>query len=163
MKLLKWIGALLGAIVLGVLVVAFAARFGDGPLGPFPGGELVAGEWAKSVPTDWSFASDAREMDLQLEVPLASRRTWLVVHEGVVYIPCGLPNQLKQWPHDARKDGRAVLRLANKLYRVELEYVSDLELATQVARLSSEKYGFAVGDEFDPDAVWFFAVRPREG
>ena len=163
MKILKWIGLGLGATLLGVLLVAFAVRFGDGPLGPFPGGALVAGEWADSVPGDWSFATDARELDLQLEEPLGSRRTWLVVRDGVLYIPCGLPNQLKRWPHHAREDSRAVLRLAGKLYRVQLEYVDDLELLTAVAQLSSRKYGFDVREEADPDMVWYFAVRPRQG
>lgn len=163
MKALKWLALGFGVLIACVLVVAFAARFADGPLGPFPGGELVTGDWADEVPSDWSFATDVRELDLQLEEPLGSRRTWLVVHEGVLYIPCGFPNELKRWPHHARKDGRAVLRLGGKRYRVELEYVSDLKLASEVARLSSRKYGFDERDAVDPDTVWYFAVRPRQG
>jgi hypothetical protein len=102
-------------------------------------------------------------MDLQLDQPLGSRRTWLVVRDGALYIPCGLPNQLKRWPHHARKDGRAVLRLDGKLYRVQLAHVEDTELITAVAGISSLKYGFDVREEVDPDTVWYFEVQPREG
>ena len=163
MKILRWIGLALASLILGVVLVAFAARFGDGPLGPFPGGELEAGEWADADPEDWTFATDVNELDLQLEEPPGSRRTWLVVHEGGLYIPCGLPNQLKRWPHDARKDGRAIMRMSGKLYRVQLEYVADLKLATAVGKLSSRKYGFEERDEIDPEVVWYFSVRARRG
>lgn len=163
MKILKWLGLGLAAVATCVLLVAFAARFGDGPLGAFPGGELVAGEWVDAVPSDWSFASDVQEMDLQLEEPLSSRRTWLVVHDGSLYVSCSFPNGLKRWPHHARKDGRAVLRLDGRLYRVELRYVADPKLANAAAKLRSAKYGLEVRDEADPDMIWFFEVRPRQG
>ena len=86
-----------------------------------------------------------------------------MVRDGVLYIPCGLPKQLKLWPHYAREDGRAVLRLDGTLYRVQLEYVEDPKLLTAVAQILSRKYGFEVSPEADPDAIWFFAVRPRQG
>jgi hypothetical protein len=164
MKLLKWLGLSLGATLLGVLLLAAAARFGDGHhSGPFPGGALVAGQWAGAVPDDGSFATDACELDLQLEEPIGSRRTWLVVRDGVLYIPCGLPNPLKRWPHYAREDGRAVLRLDDTLYRVQLECVEDSKLLTAVAQISSRKYGFEVSPEADPDEIRFFALHPRRG
>lgn len=163
MKILKWLGIALGTLLAGVLLVAFAARFADGPLGPFPGGPLEAGEWVEPVPGDWSFATHTQELDLQLESPVGSRRTWLVVRDGVLHIPCGLPNQLKRWPHQALRDGRAVLRLEGKLYPVQLTQVTDLDRLTALAQDSSRKYGFEVPERADPDTIWFFAVGPRSG
>lgn len=162
MKVLKWIGIGLATLVGCVLLVALIARFGDGPLGPFPGGALEAGEWVDPTPTDWSFAADLREMDLQLEEPASSRRTWLVVRDGVLYVPCGLPNQLKRWPHQAQKDGRAIMRLDGKLYRVQLTQITEPTLHTAVAQDSSRKYGFEVPEKADPETVWYFAVGPRK-
>ena len=56
MKVLQWIGSILG-VLLGVLaLVGVVARYSDGPIGPFPGGPLATGELVAETQVDWSFA-----------------------------------------------------------------------------------------------------------
>jgi hypothetical protein len=89
MRVLRWVlGVVLGVPLLLGLTAAVVSRTADGPVailagGPFESGELVA------APEDWSFATDVEEVELQLLEPPRSRITWIVVHEGRPYIPCG--------------------------------------------------------------------------
>jgi len=52
-RLARWLAIWLGAGVLLLVVIAFAARWHDGPLGPFPGGAMT-GEIVAAPVTDWS-------------------------------------------------------------------------------------------------------------
>lgn len=162
MRVLRWLG-IAGVVVVAILaVVAMVARGRDGPLGPFPGGPLVAGERVDEMVTDWSFVAGLREAELQLLEPPRSRTTWLVVYKGTLYIPCGYPNQrwLKKWPHEAERDGRALLRIAGRLYPVTLSRVRDEQPFVAVNRLLAEKYG--LGDVVpDQDTTWIFRVESR--
>jgi hypothetical protein len=160
--LLRWIALALLALVVGGVVLALTARFSDGPFGPFPGGSLQQGELTP-VPENWSFAADVREIELQLVEPPRSRTTWLVVHDGTLYVPCGFLQVplFKQWPHQALRDGRAVLRLDGKRYAGRLVRVEDPALFSELARLSTAKYGYGEGTPPDRDRVWFFRFEPR--
>jgi hypothetical protein len=162
-RVLRWIGITLCGAIVALAVVGFAVRGCDGPLGPFPGGPLEAGRWVDEPVADWSFAAQRGEVELQLLDPPRSRTTWLVVHEGDLYIPCGYPNLrwLKQWPHEALRDGRARLRLDGRLYPVMLERVGDPQTFAAVSRLVAEKYGVGVGEEPDPETMWVFRLDPR--
>lgn len=162
MRVLRWIGIGLVVVVAALVVAGMVARGRDGPLGPFPGGPLQAGERVDEPVADWSFITELREAELQLLEPPRSRTTWLVVHEGALYIPCGFPNQrwLKQWPHEAVRDGRALLRVAGQLYPVTLVRVTDDEPFVAINRLLAEKYG--LGDAApDHETTWIFRLDPR--
>ena len=75
--------------VRGALVFV-GARFHDGPLGPIPGGALASGEIVSAPVTDWSFAKDVAEVELQLESQDHSRTVWILVNDGQAYVPCSL-------------------------------------------------------------------------
>jgi len=161
-RVLRWLWLGLAALVLAGGVVALAARFSDGPLGPFPGGPLLAGELVREPVPDWSFAQDLGQVELEVnpERP-RSRTVWLAVVDGSLYVPCGFPNT-KTWPHEALRDGRVVLRIDGRRYERQAVRESDPErlrrLGTEVAR----KYG--VGDAEAAVAgrdVWFFRMDPR--
>ncbi len=162
MKVLRWIGIVLAAVLLGIAGVAAGARFfSDGPIGPFPGGALEAGELASAPVDDWAFARDVREVELQLVEPQGSRVTWILVHEGKAYIPCGVPyfTLWKQWPHQAVADGRAILRMEGRRYPLKLVKMGSASLGEKLTTIAAEKYG--VGGEYDPDLIWFFRLDPR--
>lgn len=162
MRVLRWIGIGLVVVVAVLAVVGMVARGGDGPLGPFPGGPLESGERVDEAVADWSFVADLGEAELQLLEPPRSRTTWLVVHEGALYIPCGFPNVrwLKQWPHQAMRDGRAVLRVRERRYPVTLVRITDDEPFAAVNRLLAGKYGVGDGAP-DQDITWIFRLDPR--
>ena len=92
MRFLRWIGIGLAVVVLGLVAIAIVARSSDGPLAVFPGGPLRTGELVTGPEPDWSFARDIELLELQLVDPASSRNTWLLVHEGKLYVPCGYMN-----------------------------------------------------------------------
>ncbi len=62
MAILRWIGRIFVLLIVAAVVTGFAARFTDGPLAMFPGGELVAGEMVAEPLADWSFVHALEEM-----------------------------------------------------------------------------------------------------
>lgn len=163
-KLLRALAAVLLAGVAVAAAMAVFARFQDGPVAAFPGGPLASGAWAEPSWSDASFLTNVQEIELQLLEPPRSRTTWMVVHEGVAYIPCGLPSfrLWKQWPHQAARDGRAVVRVEGARHARELVRVSDPSLLSALRELTFRKYGGPrTGD--DPELVWFFRLDPRRG
>jgi hypothetical protein len=143
MKLLTTIGKGLAALVVLGVVAFFAPRFvHDGPLGPIPGGPLRAGELFALPVSDWSFATDVAEIELQLESQGHSRTTWILVRGGAAYVPCslGFPPG-KSWYRDAQQDGRAVLRIGGKRYPVTLTKDDDPSLPEFARAEVTRKYG----------------------
>ena len=159
----RWlvIGGLAGLAVAALF--ALFARFGDGPIGPLPGGALRRGDMMSASGVDWSFASELDSVELQLLSPPRSRTTWLVVHGGELYVPCGflqVPG-FKQWPHEAESDGRAVVRIEGYRYPVRAVRVKDPRLYTRVAQRVARKYGVGAGEAPDPEQLWIFRLEPR--
>jgi hypothetical protein len=159
MKLGRAIAVGVGAMVLIPALVALLARFADGPLGPFPGGPLVAGDLADEPVTDWAFVENVTEIELQLLDPPRSRTTWILLHEGSAYVPCGFPNVRiwKQWPYEAQADGRAMIRVDGRRYRVDLVRVEDPTLEGELTRNLERKYASAGRYS---GAIWFFRLDP---
>ncbi len=161
MKILRGLGIAVAAVVGLLVAVGIVARFQDGGLGPFPGGALRAGELHSDPQVDWSFAASVQEIDFQLLEPPRSRVTWVLVHDGELYIPCGFPNfrLLKQWPHEAMRDGRSLLRIQGMRYERQAVRVDDLRLVAVLAEQLRKKYPIVEG--YDPDNLWFFRMDPR--
>ncbi len=157
MKAIRWIGIGLVILVAAIACLAVAARFTDGPVGPLQGGPLVAGRLVEGPVRDWSFVEPVGEIELQLLNPARSRTTWIVFHDGSAYIPCGLPNfrLWKQWPHQARADGRAVVRIEGDRYRVNLSRTEDAEVQRALREKLRGKYpeGAVYSGE-----VWYFEL-----
>lgn len=159
MKVLRILGIALGAPVLLVALVAFGARFSDGPVAIFPGGAFESGEWVEDPKADLSFAADIDEIELQSGSPPTSRTVWVLVEGGQAYVPCSLtfpPG--KSWHHAALDDPQAVVRIEGKRYRRLLRKVEDEALHAKLRAAVAEKYGGLPND--DPSAVWFFHLAP---
>ena len=169
MKILKWVVAAIGALVLLIVVVGVAARFGDGPITILPGGPLQAGELHTGTEPDWLFASDIMEMELQLVEPPVSRTVWLMVHEEKLYVVSGYMGSTvgklwKQWPALALADGRAVVRIDGRRYERRLVRITDdRPLLDAIAAEVQRKYGAALtADMAVTGDAWFFALAPRD-
>jgi hypothetical protein len=157
LRVIAWILGV--SIVLGV-VAFFAPRFiHDGPVGPIPGGPLRSGELYELPVSDWSFATDVKEIALQLESQRISRTTWILVRDGAAYVPCslGFPPG-KSWYRDAQQDGRALLRIEGKRYPVTLTRDDDPALAELARGEVTRKYGNAPPSDA---GVMFFRVTSR--
>ena len=79
---------------------------------------------------DWRFVHDRQEVQFQLIDPERSRTTWIVEVNGRIYIPSGYMNTpwgklWKQWPIEAEKDGRILLRVDGKIYKRQLVRVME--------------------------------------
>lgn len=159
MGFLRILARVLAAIVVLGVAIYYGARLHDGPLGMIPGGPLVAGEFVETPTTDWAFATDLSEIELQLESQSISRTTWILVRDGVAYVPCSLsfpPG--KSWYVDAQNDGRAILRIEGRRYRVDLTRDDDPTLAGFARPEVERKYGTPPPGE---GGAMFFKVTSR--
>ncbi len=170
MKTILWAGlGLLGSLILLMLVVLIGARFADGPLGIIAGGPFTSGELVSGPEPDWSSVRSIREVEFQLLDPDRSRTTWILQHEGKIYIPCGYMRTRwgqiwKQWPLEALKDGRAILRIGDQLYERELVRIENGPLLEALTTKLSRKYlGEArVGPaDVTSGSLWLFELAPR--
>jgi hypothetical protein len=170
MKILKrLVLAFLALLIVGIAGLFVGARFADGPLAIIAGGPFTSGQLITGPEPDWSFAHDLQEVEFQLLDPERSRTTWIIEHEGKVYIPSGYMTSWwgklwKQWPHEAEKDGRVVLRIGDKLYQRALVRVSSGPLIAPITAELSRKY--AGGADIPVEAVtsgelWLFELAPR--
>jgi hypothetical protein len=163
-------GALLAVLLVAVGVLLVGARFADGPLAIVAGGPFTSGTLASGPEPDWSFVHDVREVEFQLMEPARSRTTWILDHEGKAYIPSGYMTTWwgkiwKQWPHEAEKDPRVLLRFGDKIYERKLVRITEPALVAPLLAELSRKY--ASGQEIPMDAVtsgylWFFELAPRD-
>jgi hypothetical protein len=162
MTVLRWLLRIVVGLIALVALLFFGARLHDGPLGPIPGGPLEAGAEVSEPVTDWTFAKDIGEIELQLASQGRSRTTWVLVNEGQGYIPCslGFPPG-KSWHHDAAQDGRAVLRIEGKRYPVTLTKLDDATVQRMEGMVLAEvtrKYGEPPPTEA---GIWLFQIASR--
>lgn len=166
----KLVIVLLGLLLIpGSAVVTAAAkqRFEDGPNRVFSGGPLVAGELHSGPEPDWSFVNDIPTIELQLLDPPTSRRIWIVEHEAKVYVWSGYMDSFvgrlwKQWPVQARRDGRAILRVDGKRYERELVRIeSGEELEGITAAITAKYPSRTTREAVEAGQAWVFELTPR--
>jgi hypothetical protein len=157
-------------MIVGVGVLLVGARFSDGPLAIIAGGPFTSGERVTTPVTDWSFVRDTREVEFQLLDPARSRTTWIIEHEGKAYIPSGYMTTWwgklwKQWPLEAEKDPRVLLRVGDKVYERKLVRIESGPLLAPLTAELARKY--APGRDIPADAVtsgylWLYELAPRD-
>ena len=158
--------ALLLVVISGLLI---GARFADGPIAIIAGGPFASGELVSGPEPNWSFVSSVREVEFQLLNPARSRTTWILYHEGKAYIPCGYMTTWwgkiwKQWPLEAEKDPRILLRIDDALYERQLVRIQEGPVVASLLAELSRKY--ASGREIPMEAVtsdylWLYELAPR--
>ena len=166
--LLRILGGILLALVVGIAGVLIAARFADGPWEIIAGGPFTTGEAYAGPEPDWSFVEHIATLELQGIEPARSRTTWVVHHDGRAFIPCGFLDTFwgriwKQWPIEAERDGRAIARIDGVLYERHLLRVKDPQTVKSVARKVASKYmGYSGGEiTSEPEGLWVFELAPR--
>jgi hypothetical protein len=177
---MKWIATAILGITAIVGAALFALRFADGPTGIVAGGAFESGERYGGPEPDWTFLKDRGEGEFQLVDPPRSRTTWILEHEGRIYIPCGYMKSTwgriwKQWPIEAERDGRALLRVDGRIYARQLVRVKDAPalpaIAAELVRkylrdpaaasLSEAEFGARVGAvlaQIRDDGLWIFEM-----
>ena len=146
-------------VIAALAAVGVGARFHDGPIGPFPGGALVAGEAVSAPVTDWTFAAPISTLELEVAPDHPrSVTTWFLVVDGVLYVPSGGAAR-KTWPSLVAQDGRVRVRLDGKLYELQATRVNDAAIGKRLSEAVKAKYGF--GDGQPVEGAWAFALAPR--
>jgi hypothetical protein len=162
MTVFRWLVRIVIALVALVALAYFGARFHDGPLGPIPGGPLAAGEVVSEPITDWSFAKETGEIELQLDSQQQSRTVWFFVLDGKGYVPCSLSTPPgKTWHKQAVVNGSATLRIDGKRYPVTLTKLDDTiaqQMSDTVRAELTRKYGRVPPGE---GGAWLFQVTSR--
>lgn len=159
MTVVRWLVRIVVALAALIALLFVGARFHDGPLGPIPGGPLLDGELVSAPVTDWSFASDVEEIELQLESESRSRTVWVLVTQGQAYVPCALGTPPgKRWHERAAQDGRAVLRIDGRRYPVTLVRTDDPALGDALRAEVERKYSRRPSTD---GGVWIFHVQSR--
>ena len=172
MKLaLKILGGLVALVVIAIALLLVGARFADGPLAIVAGGPFTSGERQTGPEPDWRFLKDRPTVEFQLIEPPRSRNTFVMIHDGRVFIPSGYMTTWygklwKHWPFQAEKDPRALLRVDGKIYeRTLVRLTEGPDLEPVLAELS-RKYGDGapIGKEVvDSGYLWLFELAPRAG
>jgi hypothetical protein len=166
MRVIRWLGIIVVAVIVAIGALMFAARFSDGPLGIIAGGPLVAGELVTGPDPDWTFARDVPTIQLQLLEPPRSRTTWILELNGKIYVPCGYMTSTvgrlwKHWPIEAERDGRAILRIDGKRYSRQLVRIEHGPLLEPLTQELSRKYGApATPATVESGSLWLFELAP---
>jgi len=163
-----WFGKLVAGIVVVVLAFFVVTRFTDGPMGIITGGAFSSGEVVSEEP-DWRYLKDYDIVEFQLLDPARSRTTWIVEHDGRIFIPSGymlstVGKIWKQWPLQAEKDGRAILRVDAKLYPRQLVRIKDDPVLPAVLAELSRKYANGAQipvSEVSRGSLWIFELVQR--
>ena len=159
-RVLRGIGWLLLVLAGLAVITALVARHSDGPIGPFPGGPLVAGELVNGSEPDWSFAAELPNFEIEVGAANPRSRTvWLIVDQGELFVPAGFASR-KTWPSEAVADGRVVVRVAGKRYARQATRVSDPARLEALRAGLGRKYGMTPNPDGSDD-TWFFHMGPR--
>ena len=148
------------------LLVAVVVAFGcGGPLGPISGGAL-SGE-VKPAPSDWGFAADIEEVQLETN-PAAPRSVtiWIAVKDRALYISSSLirgpmlPTE-REWVRDVVADERVRLQIEEAVYELRAVRVVDEAEAAAARAVLEAKYELGA-DDIDPAReVWVFRLEAR--
>jgi len=154
--------------LVAVMTAAAKQRFNDGPGRFFAGGPLIEGVLFDGVEPDWHFVRDVPWIELQLLTPPLSRRIWAAEYEGKLYVWSGYMDSFvgrlwKQWPDQAERDGRAVIRIGEVRYERQLQRVYAGEVLDGIAAAIQEKYpSRTTRQAVEAGAVWLFEAGPRQ-
>ena len=169
MRILRWLGYVVVAFVAAIALFLVAARFHDGPLAMVAGGPLEAGELVAVPPEpDWAFTRDIPTVELQLISPARSRTTWILEVDGRIYVPCAYPNNVigriwKQWPVEAERDGRAIVRVDGKRYARRLVRLREGDIVDKLtAELQRKYHAPATPAAVESGTLWLFELAPPQ-
>lgn len=150
------------AVVIGLLglpVLAFFARFGDGPMGPLSGGPM-RGDIREVPDLGWGFASGLETVELQIaSAPPRSVRVGLIVHEGALYVPAAL-TPVNRWRDSLLDDPRVLVRVGTHLYDGYAAPVRDPEWEEALFDRVHHKYGEPLFGDWARDKTSFFRIDP---
>lgn len=154
-----WVGK---SALIGLLFVA-----GCGPIGPIPGGAL-SGEVGPAVVTDWSFAEDVENAQLESRpADPHSVNTWFAIVDSRLYVPTSMilgpkhPDG-RSWVANVADDDRVRIRLGETVFDRRAVRVPDGSEEYRLARSALEaRYEVAPAEDDPERVIWIFRLDPR--
>ena len=157
MQVLKWIGG-----VLGVIVVAAGAiyAFRTDPIFMVSGKRLSGEELP--YPSDWSMCNDHQTVAVETRVDDPhSVTTICFVHDGDLFIPA-MNGSEKEWPAHVLRDPRVRVKVGEQVYPAQAERMTDVALEDLVESVAAKYPQIAKRDPADtPQDVWLFRISAR--
>lgn len=105
-------------------------------------GLWLSGQEASTLPTDWAFTDDTREIAVEVATPYLIRHSvtiWCAQVEGTLYIGASAPDT-KNWPGWVEDDPNVRLKIGNDVYAVRLDRLSDEAEIASVQQAYMQKY-----------------------
>ena len=152
--------------ITAVSTAAVKQRFADGPNRVFSGGPLERGELYSGLEPDWGFVNDIPTIEMQLLDPPTSRVIWTVEHENKLYVWSGYMGTTvgriwKQWPVQAERNGKALLRINGVRYERQLQRIQSGSELEGIASAIANKYpSSTTSAAIEQGDVWLFEARP---
>jgi hypothetical protein len=168
----RFLGSAFFLLALASTAIGTAAlkiRQADGPLRLFAGGELRSGPLMVAPEPDWAFTEEIDTIEFQLVEPPTSRRVWISHYDGKIYLITGGMDTLSgrlwfSWPHDAERDGRAVIRVDGVRYPRMLRRIRSGAEIDGVVDALREKYEDTTSrEDIESGVAWLFEMAPGPG
>ncbi|MCC6641097.1 MAG: hypothetical protein IT386_08045 [Deltaproteobacteria bacterium] len=158
-RIVGWLMLLVSLGLAAIALLVVLARFHDGPIGPIPGGPFR--ETAVQTLPDATQAGSAKTVEIEVGQPEPrSRTTWIVEHDGVLYVPAGFAAR-KEWPAQAVADGRLRLRVGGTVYSARATRVTDPALLSVLLEKTAKKYDISGDPQGEmAQSTWFFRLDP---
>lgn len=144
------------ALLLGL--AAFAMRFADGPIGPFPGGAL-SGTVDPEVWPDWSTVGSTVELEIRPGRPW-SLHAYAIPSDGELYVPSFLAER-RRWVPVALADPRVRVRVGERVYERRIERVNEPATRARLIAVMAERHGYDPLGIVARDTTWYFRLAPR--
>jgi len=158
MRLIRMLLAIAGGAALALVVVALAARFADGPLGPFRGGAL-SGTVDPDPSPDWTSVGATVELEIRPDDPW-SLQTYALPDGGELYVPSFYAER-RRWVPVALADPRVRVRVGDRLYERRLVRVDDPVTRARLVALMAARHGWDPDGVAGRDSTWYFQLAPR--
>ena len=103
---------------------------------------LWLGGEAGTLPADWTFTDDHREIAVEVATPYLIRHSvtiWCAQVDGTLYIAAGAP-ETKNWPGWVADDPNVRLKIGDDVYAVVLDQLGDEAEIAPVQQAYVRKY-----------------------
>jgi len=117
-------------------------------------GLWLSGEVAQQPVSDWSFASDVKEIFIETATPYLiphSVTIWCATLDGQLYVGAWAADT-KRWVANVARDPNVRLEIGDTIYAQKLERVTDAETIARLDREYARKYELDEDDGADDDA-----------
>ena len=157
MRILKWIGMALGALV---VVAGALYLLRTDPIYMISGKRLSGDE--QPYPADWSMCNDHQTIAVEARVEDPhSVTTICFLHDGDLIVPA-MNGSEKQWPAMVVQDPRIRVKIGNAVYPARADRLTEVSMPDLLASIAVKYPQITERDPADaPQDVWLFRITAR--